>query len=81
MAPVASPSGERVVVVIRNPAKSDGHAIEVPLDATLAELQRLISEQYPGHPQPAEQTASGRRRRERPLACWWHVASWPAGAS
>lgn len=49
---------QKATIVIKNPSRSDGVPLEVPLDATLAQLQALITQQYPGNPQPADQTVS-----------------------
>ncbi len=56
--PPESAAGPRTLLILQNPARSDGFPLEVPLDASLAQVQELISKNYPGHPVASEQTVS-----------------------
>jgi hypothetical protein len=49
-----------VTFVIRNPSKHDSESfrLSVPAGASVADIQKLIHEQYDGKPSPSTQTVS-----------------------
>mmetsp|Transcript_31874 Transcript_31874/g.70820 ORF Transcript_31874/g.70820 Transcript_31874/m.70820 type:complete len:534 (-) Transcript_31874:428-2029(-) len=49
-------TGKQATLIIKNPASSATFSIEVPLNASLLEVQKMIAESYEGKPQPQEQT-------------------------
>lgn len=51
-------ASDQVTFVIRNPSKHDADSfkISVPLNCSLADIQKIISEQYDGKPSPSTQT-------------------------
>lgn len=66
----AGPSRARILLIIKNPSKSDGFALEVPADACLADVQVLLEKNYPGNPAVNEQTVSCSMLMEAPLRNW-----------
>lgn len=50
---------ETTRLLIKNPSRPD-KAVVVQLDATIAQLQQLLQQQYDGNPDPADQTVRGR---------------------
>lgn len=46
----------KVKLNIKNASHSSTFPLEVAPDTTVAELQRLIAESYPGKPAPSDQT-------------------------